>query len=215
MKNLLYKEMRLALHPTNILFIPLAMMLFIPNYPYLVVMFYTCLGIFFMCQFGRENNDVFFTLTLPVEKRRAVLARITTACMLEIGEIIACVPIALIKVKLTTARNYADMDVNIALFALAFMMFGLFNIVFFPGYYKNVKKVGKPFVFGSVAVFAFIGVEITLCYAAPFFKNRLDTPDPQYIAEKLVLLAVGIAAFFLLTLAAYKLSAKRFERQDI
>lgn len=67
MKELLNKELKLVLHPTNILFIPLAFMLFIPNYPYLVIMFYTCLGVFFMCQFGRENNDVFFTMMLPVE----------------------------------------------------------------------------------------------------------------------------------------------------
>lgn len=46
MKELLNKELKLVLHPTNILFIPLAFMLFIPNYPYLVIMFYTCLGIF-------------------------------------------------------------------------------------------------------------------------------------------------------------------------
>lgn len=70
MKELLNKELKLVLHPTNILFIPLAFMLFIPNYPYLVIMFYTCLGIFFMCQFGRENNDVFFTMMLPVEKTK-------------------------------------------------------------------------------------------------------------------------------------------------
>lgn len=215
MKNLLYKELKLALHPTNILFIPLALMLFIPNYPYLVVMFYTCLGIFFMCQFGRENNDVFFTLTLPIEKRQAVLARIITACMLEVIEILVCIPVAFIKVKLTSAENLADMDVNIALFALAFMMFGLFNVVFFPNHYKDVKKVGKPFVFGSIAVFVFIGAEIVLCHTVPLFKMKLDTPDPQFATEKLALFAVGIAAFFLLTLAAYKSSAKRFERQDI
>ena len=41
MKELLNKELKLVLHPTNILFIPLAFMLFIPNYPYLVIMFYT------------------------------------------------------------------------------------------------------------------------------------------------------------------------------
>lgn len=215
MKNLLYKELKLALHPTNILFIPLALMLFIPNYPYLVVMFYTCLGVFFMCQFGRENNDVFFTLTLPIEKRQAVLARILTACMLEVIEILVCIPIAFIKVKLTSAENLADMDVNIALFALAFMMFGLFNVVFFPSYYKDVKKVGKPFVFGSIAVFVFIGAEIVLCHVAPLFKMKLDTPDQQFATEKLALFAVGIAAFALLTLAAYKYSAKRFENQDV
>lgn len=100
MKELLNKELKLVLHPTNILFIPLAFMLFIPNYPYLVIMFYTCLGVFFMCQFGRENNDVFFTMMLPVEKHKTVLARIISVSLLELLEIAVCVPIAFLRVKL-------------------------------------------------------------------------------------------------------------------
>lgn len=105
MKELLNKELKLVLHPTNILFIPLAFMLFIPNYPYLVIMFYTCLGVFFMCQFGRENNDVFFTMMLPVEKHKTVLARIISVSLLELLEIAVCVPIALLRAKIMTPRQ--------------------------------------------------------------------------------------------------------------
>ena len=144
MKELLNKELKLVLHPTNILFIPLAFMLFIPNYPYLVIMFYTCLGVFFMCQFGRENNDVFFTMMLPVEKHKTVLARIISVSLLELLEIAVCVPIALLRAKIMTPVNAADLDVNITLFAFFFMIFGVFNIIFFPAYYKNVKRIGVP-----------------------------------------------------------------------
>lgn len=137
MKELLNKELKLVLHPTNILFIPLAFMLFIPNYPYLVIMFYTCLGVFFMCQFGRENNDVFFTMMLPVEKHKTVLARIISVSLLELLEIAVCVPIAFLRAKIMTSVNAADLDVNITLFAFFFMIFGVFNIIFFPAYYKS------------------------------------------------------------------------------
>lgn len=130
MKELLNKELKLVLHPTNILFIPLAFMLFIPNYPYLVIMFYTCLGVFFMCQFGRENNDVFFTMMLPVEKHKTVLARIISVSLLELLEIAVCVPIAFLRAKIMTPVNAADLDVNITLFAFFFMIFGVFNIIF-------------------------------------------------------------------------------------
>ena len=64
-----------------------------------VIMFYTCLGVFFMCQFGRENNDVFFTMMLPVEKHKTVLARIISVSLLELLEIAVCVPIALLRYK--------------------------------------------------------------------------------------------------------------------
>ena len=50
MKHLLYKEWRLAMHPTALLFLPLSAMLLIPNYPYYVIFFYTSLG---------HHDDVF------------------------------------------------------------------------------------------------------------------------------------------------------------
>ena len=59
MKNLLLKEWRLALHPAALLFLCLSSMLLIPSYPYFVIFFYTCLGLFFICLSGRENKDIY------------------------------------------------------------------------------------------------------------------------------------------------------------
>jgi len=49
MKNMLYKEFKLALHPTSIIFLSLSAMVLIPNYPYYVTFFYVMLGVYFMC----------------------------------------------------------------------------------------------------------------------------------------------------------------------
>ena len=75
--------------------------------------------------------------------------------------------------------------------------------------------MGVPFARGSVAVFVFIGVEIVLCHALPLFKNKLDAPDPQFLAAKLVTLALGVVIWLALTFAAYRRSAALFEEQDI
>ena len=83
MKHMLNKELRLALHPTVPLFWLLGAMLLIPNYPYYVIFFYTLLGIFFVCLSGRENNDIAYTLTLPVRKRDVVAARMGLAVLIE------------------------------------------------------------------------------------------------------------------------------------
>ena len=48
MKNLMRKELLLAMHPASMLFLLLSAMLLIPNYPYYVICFYTCLGTFFI-----------------------------------------------------------------------------------------------------------------------------------------------------------------------
>lgn len=70
MKNLIYKEIKLALHPTAPLFLLLSTLLLIPNYPYEVVFFYTCLAVFFHCLSGRENHDIEYSLLLPIQKNR-------------------------------------------------------------------------------------------------------------------------------------------------
>ena len=54
-----------------------------------------------------------------------------------------------------------------------------------------------------------------LCHALPLFKNKLDTPDPQFLAAKLVTLALGVVIWLALTFAAYRRSAALFEKQDI
>lgn len=46
------------------------------------VVFYTTLGIFFMCLSSRENHDLEYSLNLPVRKRDLVGARILTVCIL-------------------------------------------------------------------------------------------------------------------------------------
>lgn len=215
MKNLLIKELRLTLHPTAIIFIALSLMLIIPNYPYYVIFFYTGLGVFFTCLNGRENNDVFFTMLLPVNKKDIVTARFLLIVILEILQAITAVPFAILRQGFTLPGNQVGMDANIAFFGLSFAMLGIFNFIFFTGYYKDVTKVGKPFVKGSAAVFVYMSIMETLVHIVPFMRDKLDTPDTQFVKEKLIILAAGLIVFSVLTLCAYKKSVKSFLKQDI
>ncbi len=216
MKNLLYKELRLALQAPAVLFLLLSAMLIIPNYPYYVTFFYTALGIFFCCQLGRENNDVYYTLTLPVRKRDAVTARFLLAALLEAAQLIIAVPFAFLRQSIRSlGGNAVGMDANIALFGLSLVMLGLFNLTFFPAYYKDVRKVGGPFVKGCVVVFVFIVAAEACAHAVPFFREKLDTMHGAFLPEKLAVLAAGLVLWALLTLLAWKTSVKRFEKLDL
>ena len=216
MKKLLYKELRLALQAPAVLFLLLSAMLLIPNYPYYVTFFYSALGIFFCCQFGRENNDVGFTLTLPVRKRDAVTARFLLAVLLEAAQLLAAVPFALLRqsfVKL--GGNTVGMDANVAFFGLALAMLGLFNLTFFPAYYRDVRKVGIPFVKGSAVILVYTIAAEVCAHAVPFFRDRLDTMHGAFLPEKLAVLAAGLVLWALLTLLAWKASVRRFEALDL
>lgn len=68
MKKLLMKEFRLSMHPSTPLMLLLSAMVFIPNYPFVVIFFYTTMAIFFTCLSGRENRDIAYSLSLPVAK---------------------------------------------------------------------------------------------------------------------------------------------------
>ena len=74
-RNLLSKEIKLAASPLAWLFISFSLMAFIPGYPILVGAFFICFGIFQCFQSGRENNDILYTVLLPVSKTDAVKAK--------------------------------------------------------------------------------------------------------------------------------------------
>lgn len=141
MKNLVYKEFRLAAHPTNCIFLSFAFMLLIPNYPYLVSFFYTTLGIFFMCLSSRENHDLEYSLNLPVRKRDLVGARILTVCIFELLTIVATIPFAVLRCTiLNVSANQAGSMPSLAFYGIAFLYFGIFNLAFFTAYYKSPEK---------------------------------------------------------------------------
>lgn len=213
--QLIAKEVKLSYHPTSFLFIALSAMMLIPSYPYYVVFFYTSLAVFFIAVNGRENHDIEFTMLLPVKKSDVVRGRFLSVMLLELVQMIFAVPFAIIRNYLIPVGNSVGMDANMALFGMCFIMLGLFNLVFLPMYYKNPLKIGIPFVVASIVTFLYMAVAETMVHAVPFFRDVLDTKDPQFLPEKLMVLAAGILIFALLTIVSYNVSKKRFEKLSL
>ena len=166
MKNLMRKELVLAMHPASMLFLLLSAMLLIPNYPYYVICFYTCLGTFFICLTGRENRDIEFTALLPVRKTDLVRARVFTVMLMQLAQLVIAVPFAVFSSRVS-AENLVGMDANTAFFGFALVLYGVFNLVFFRNYYRAPGKVGKAFGWGCGA--------LTLCMVV---FEACATPSP-------------------------------------
>ena len=213
--KLLKKEFTLTMHPTVPVMLLLGTMVLIPNYPYLVAFFYVTLSLFFTCLNARENNDAVFSLSLPVKKTDLVRSRILFTCTIELLSVLFAAPFTVLSAKIAPQGNAAGMDANLVLLGQALLLFGLFNLVFFPSYYKDISKVGVPFVKACVVSFALVAVDICLCYAVPYVKDVLDTPGFAHIVPKTLCLLAGALSFAVLTLAAYKVSEKRFLKLDI
>lgn len=215
MGKLIKKEILLAMHPTALVFLLLSAMLLIPNYPYEVIFFYTSLGVYFICLTGRENRDIPFTMLLPIRKRDVVKARFALVMGLEILQMAVAVPFAAVRQHMGIGGNVVGMDANIPLFGIAFVMLGVFHLVFFGIYYKEVQHVGKAFLVSSAVNFLYIGAAEVLVHILPFLRERMDTPEPLYLGEKILFLLAGAFLYLVMTLISYSRAVKDFEKQDI
>ena len=103
MKALIYKELKLAMHPICYVFIvAFPFMILIPSYPIAIGFIYvlTCYPILFLgANKGQQSNDLLYSTLLPVRKKDIVLARIFTVILMQLGFILvmsALYPLAMI-----------------------------------------------------------------------------------------------------------------------
>lgn len=215
MGKLIKKEFGLAMHPTVAIMIMLSFIVVIPSYPYAVAFFYMTLAIYFTCLNGRENNDIVYTLMLPVAKRDVVKARFAMCVILEMIQLAVLIPLSIVSAMLNPGGNAAGMDANPALFGLGLAMYGVFNLIFFTGYYKKVTKPGIPFVISAIVMFAVMFAEIVVSIIVPVYATVIDTPGMSHLPYKLGYLLIGVVIYVILTIVSYKISVKRFLKQDL
>lgn len=145
------KDLRLAAHPMMYVFALFGVMLIIPNYPYTVVFFYGLLGIFFTFLNGRENKDVYYCAVLPVTKRDQVRARAWLVVAVELTELVIAIPFAWLSVRINlNGTNLAGIDANVALFGCVLLIYGVFNVVFLPVFYKTAIRAGRAFLLAVI-----------------------------------------------------------------
>lgn len=215
MENMIYKEFKLAMHPTSIIFLSLSAMMLIPNYPYYMTFFYTSLAIYFTCLSSRENHGIFYSMTLPIRKRDIVKSRFISVIILQLSQVITAIPFAMLRSTFRLPGNYVGIEANVAFFGLSFLMLGLFNLFFFTKYYQDPDKVGVAIIWGTAVTSLFMLIAEASIHAVPFMKNYLDTKDPEFLAYKVVVLAIGITLYIAMTILSYQRSVRSFEGLDL
>jgi hypothetical protein len=216
MKNLLYKEFKLASHPTTYLFLALCLMMLIPSYPGYVEFLYVCLSIFFIFLAGRENKDIFYTVLLPVRKSDVVKARCLMIAVIELVQVALAVPLAILANRMYhSAGNLAGIDLNVAFFGSVFLFYSAFNMTFIPIFYRTGYKVGNALIFSSIAiVLYYIAAEMLVWVPSPVSKF-LDTLEPAMMVKQLPILIAGVIVWFVTLFLAYRRGAANFEKVDL
>jgi ABC-2 type transport system permease protein len=215
MRNLLYKEFRLALHPSMFIYLACSALLLIPSWPFFVAFVYLVMGFMTMFFTARSNQDIFFTACLPIRKRDAVFARVYSVASFELMQIIAAIPFAYLNTLINPHGNGAGMNPNFAFFGFVLIMFAIFNSILFPWFYKTAYKVGTPLIFAILGFMLFGGIVETVVHTVPVLTVNLNAFGAGHLGSQLIVLLSGIAIFFGLTWLAAKQAAKRFEKVDL
>jgi hypothetical protein len=154
-------------------------------------------------------------VSLPVRKRDTVRARVYAITVIELLQIIAAIPFAVLNNMIYTKGNMAGMNTNFAFFGFVFVMYAIFNVIFLPGFYKTAYKVGVPLILAVIAVSVYVVAVNVAVEVVPILKTNLDALGAGHLMSQLPVLFAGIVIFALVTVLAYKISADRFEKVDL
>jgi len=217
MKNLICKELRLATLPLTFIFILFSLMTFIPGYPILCGAFFFCLGIFQSYQSNRENNDILYSVLLPVGKTDIVKAKFSAAVILQSAAFFISMLCTVIRMLfLSDAKAYltnALMGANFVFLAFFLLIFTAFNVIFIGGFFKTAHHVGKPFICFIVVNFIIIGIAEALHHLPGLaFLNTLDF---GHFTAHICIFAAAAIIYLSATAAACKAAQKSFEKIDL
>lgn len=213
MKNLLYKEIRLAAHPNLFIFAALGCLVLVPAYPYSTIFLYGTLGPAITFMFARENNDAVYTALLPVKKSDVVKGKFMLILIAELGQLLLSVPFAILRYHLFSEGNAVGLNANIAFYGFGFIVYAMFNYVFFTRFYKTAYKVGISFVLALIPVV--LGMLAIESLGHIPFVQWIDSVAMNDMIYQLPILIVGIIVFTISIWITYKKSVKNFENVDL
>ena len=217
MRNILLKECKLSASPLSFLFILFGLMFFLPGYPVLCGVFFVTLGIFQSYQNAREANDMVFSALLPISKRDVVKGKYLFTAAIELCGILLMAAAVVVRMTVLADapvyRSNALMNANLFALGMAFIGFGLFNLIFVGGFFKTAYKFAGPFVGYIIAVFLMISIAETLHHIPGLaFLNAFGT---EHFAVQVLLLGIGAAFYLAVTVLSCKKACKRFEKIDL
>ena len=226
MKALIYKELKLAMHPICYVFIVLfPFMILIPSYPLGIGFIYvlTCYPILFLgANKGQQSNDLLYSTLLPVRKKDIVMARIFTVIFMQVAFILvmtALYPVAIIinNAIAQSAKEPSEymipglgLDSYVLLVAIALIGYAIADIIFFPIYYKHGKSIVMSTLFTILGFVVYIGV---FTIVLPFIPG-LDILNNLHLGIQFAILGAAILISFGLHVVVYKVSSKRLEMVD-
>ncbi len=211
MGNLLYKELKLSINKFfYILPFIIACLMFIPQWIYtFVFMYFFWITISQICAGYIAKEDNSFISMLPVSKKDIVKSKIFAILIIQLIHLLSGVLFGMLHNNIYGTYNFF-LEVNTAFFGAMIVMYAVFNLTFFPVYFKTAYFFGKAVIYG---------VAITLVYAFVLEYGSLRIALLQDIFKggtkiQLIVLAVSVILSVVMTYITIKLSVRNFERNS-
>ncbi len=165
---------------------------------------------------AKANKDPEFTAMLHVPRSAVVLSKHITVMILQLSQLAVAVLCALVSsLVLNPSGNIVGMDANFAFFGLTLIEFAVFNIVFFPMFYRTGYKMALPLACGAGAfILSAVFFEVIIALIQPL-NAVLDSLDPSTFIYQIPLLLIGAAVYAAVFYASYRLSVKKFEKVSL
>jgi len=226
MKALIYKELKLSMHPICYVFIAIfPFMMLIPRFPLGVGFIYvlTCYPILFLgANKGQQSNDLLYSTLLPVRKIDIVLARIFTVIFMQVAFVLimsALYPVAQLinNAFMANAKNPSEniipglgLNSFVLLLAIAIIGYSIADLIFFPIYYKKGKSIVMSTLFMILGFVVYIGI---FTIGLPYIPG-LEILNNLNIGIQFGVLAFALMVSFAFHLIVYKVSSKKLEKVD-
>lgn len=207
MRPLIYKELKLAIHPL-FLFMPvlLGLLMFIPGWIFLLVFMY-----FFWISAPQiysnyiAQQDHSFSMMLPISKAEFVKSKIIALFVLEGLHLFFGFLFGFIHNLIYGQFNWFH-DINIAFVGVILVLFTIFNIVFLPQYFKTGYYFGKPVIYGIVATMIYGFVIEFSAFKYTWYRDLFEGP----LLTQIIILVVGALIAVGLNWYAWKISVKNY-----
>lgn len=227
MKNLIYKEWKLNIHPLSVIFATVfAVFIAIPGNPHFLSFIYVTFAyslIFVGGTKGVDNNDLYYTATLPIRRVDIVRARTLSLVSLQLMNILVSIPFVILYfVFFKSAPGSeealgdisAGIEPNISLYAMALIYFTLVDLIFLPWYYKNINKIIVPYMtatFSSMIVFAIFSSVLPMIF--PLYYELFNEPNNLFF--QFIFLALSVIIYIGGHFLIVYLSKRNFAKADI
>lgn len=221
MKNLLYKELKLAVHPLCYVFLGIGVLYSFAgvlfggmSYIWLIAVY----SFFFMgVNKGQQSNDLLFTALLPVRKKdivkaRTILIMLAALCMFVLTFLVTATRELIgIGLALEVEDSLFSDNLHTFLATNGFALIGLSaaDLLYFVLYYRNGKSLILPALLGCLAFIIFVTIFNIILPACGIFDGLYNSIGAQVIP-----FVFCVAAYIGLHYLTYRVSSNLLEKVD-